>query len=947
MAAGLSGRTLAELAGVHHANRVNPSMIGRDAERDRLSAFLDGIGPSMLLITGPAGIGKSTLCRNGADHARERGRRVLEFRPGPAEATLSYAGLTGLITDEVLDGVRGQLPGARRSALETALSRDDAGSTASGAAEPTAVGLGVLSVLRGIATDPVLLAIDDLQWLDPASTFVIDFALRRLGDSALSVLAAARTEDLAGSAPLEDAFPEPRRSRLPLGPLSAGALGRLVADRLHVSLPRLAAVQLADESGGNSFIALELARAAAARGAIPGPGERFQPTADVAALLGARIRELPACERDVLQVIATAARPTLTLLATLIGADAAEAAVASLVTAELTTVEGSAVRCAHPLIAAAAHAGILPAARRRLHARLAETVANPEERVRHLALSTDGPDGAVADALDEAASQAQRRGAPVAAAQLRELAVTATPPTEVDRLVTRELALARCRLDAGDTVGAREVAAGSLGRRPPGPGRVDALLLLSAVEQVGARLPEARRWLTQALDEAGPDRAALARAHVTAGMTAWEDVDTERAHAEAAVRALAGHEDEDPTSAATALVLLAGTDFEAGRGLRVDLLDRAVALEERTDLVTMMRPSTQRAIFLGHAGRIADSLPAIADCVSRATRLGDESSLPHLLRTLAWMQLGAGMLREAQVTIARATSLAAELDLADAYIWAVAGQVHAALGDADAAADLCRRAVDQARAAGNPWAEIRALAASGFAHLSADRPADAAQALTAGAEIASSGHLVEIGWHRMHGDLVEALVGCGQLTEAAQAARAFHERAELTGHPWSVGVSRRCLAQVAAATGDFEAAIREFNQGLAEPVLAQMPFERARGLLGLGVALRRANRRKDARAVLAEAENLFAAIDAGPWVERARAEAGAISGRTGDPEGLTAMQQRVAALAAAGRTNAEIAQELFLSVRTVESHLAAAYRKLGARSRTELAALLRAVAAAG
>jgi DNA-binding CsgD family transcriptional regulator len=218
--------------------------------------------------------------------------------------------------------------------------------------------------------------------------------------------------------------------------------------------------------------------------------------------------------------------------------------------------------------------------------------------------------------------------------------------------------------------------------------------------------------------------------------------------------------------------------------------------------------------------------------------------------------------------------------------------------------------------------------------------------LTAAADIALSGHLVEIGWHRMHGDLVQALVGCGRLAEAAEAARAFHDRAVLTGHPWSAAVSRFGLAQVAAADGAVDDAIREFERGLAEPALAQMPFERARGQLGLGVALRRANRRKDARAVLSEAEGLFHSIGARPWLERARAEAGTISGRAADPDGLTAMQQRVALLAAAGRTNAEIAQELFLSVRTVESHLAAVYRKLDARSRTELAATLRSAAAA-
>src|SRR5262249_38711998 len=160
----------------------------------------------------------------------------------------------------------------------------------------------------------------------------------------------------------------------------------------------------------------------------------------------------------------------------------------------------------------------------------------------------------------------------------------------------------------------------------------------------------------------------------------------------------------------------------------VDLLDRAVALEPATDLVTMMRPSTQRAIFLGHAGRLHESIAAIADCIADADARGDHTSRPHLLRTLAWMELGAGRLAEAVGPIALARAAADELARDDAFIGAVAGHVRFALGH-PAAAVLAGRALARAEATGNPWSELRARGALGFGHLAADRPADAADVL--------------------------------------------------------------------------------------------------------------------------------------------------------------------------------------------------------------------------
>ncbi|HKD98729.1 MAG TPA: LuxR family transcriptional regulator [Micromonosporaceae bacterium] len=914
---------------------MTASVFGRDAEQDTLRAFVTSSGPGLLLVTGPAGIGKTTLVRYAGEHARESGRRVLGFRPGQNEAALPFAGLAGLLPDGVLDVVRPSIPEVRRVALDTALARVD------GAADPGLVGLGVLSALTALAAPgPLLLVVDDTQWLDAATVFALEFALRRL-DGQVLLLAAVRSEDVAGTAPLEDAYPEERRSRLALGPLSIGALGRLVHERLDLALPRLAAVQLADESQGNPLVALELARAAASRHALPSPGERFMPAADVMTLMTGRIAGLDQPVRDALQVVATAARPSLPLLATVLGDREAEEALAALVAAQLVVVDGMTVRCAHPLIGTAAYAQLTPARRRGIHARLAVAVHGAEERARHLALGSDGPDEQVAAALDEAADRAARRGGSAAAAELSELAVGLTPDADPATLARRELGLARRRLDAGDPGAARTAAVRAVGLMPAGPARVDALLLLSAVEQEQGELAAARDWLTRALAEAGDDRAARARAHVTAGMTAWEDVGVERAHAVAAIEALTGHEAEDPTTAATALVLLAGTDFEAGQGLATELLDRAVALEPGTDLVTMMRPSTQRAIFIGHAGRLHDSITEISTCVTATAERGDHTSRPHLLRTLAWMELGAGRLRDALAHIDDAASTASELALDDAFIWAVAGHVRAALGMHDEAAALADRALARATATGNPWAELRARGAVGFGHLTADRPGEAAEVLAGADAIIEGAGLVEIGWQRLHGDLVEALVRVGRAAEAATKAEAFTVRAEATAHPWSLAIAARAGAQVAAAEGRADEAVDGYRAALAYPVMAEMPLERGRTLTDLGAVLRRANRRRDAREALDEAVAVLRGIGAVPWADRAAAELGTISGRASSPEDLTEMQRRVAVLAAKGRTNAEIAQELFVSVRTVETHLAAAYRKLGARSRTELAAMLR------
>ena len=912
------------------------TILGRDVERERLEHFVVGLGPAMLLVEGEPGIGKTTLWRHGTAVAERSGLRVLALRPGEAERPLAFAGLAGLLTDALLDATLPAIPEPRRRALDAALLRDRSSGRGPDA-DPGTVGLAVLSVLGLLAAPaPVLVALDDLQWVDEATLRALEFALRRLGKTPVSVLAARRGAGSAEPAPLELAFPEDRRDRLVLGGLSVGSIGRLLHDRLGLALPRPVVARLQQEAGGNPLLALELARAIVAQGRLPTPGEPLRVAGDAGALLAGRIARLSPSAGRILLALAALAHPTVELLERALGEQAVAEAIPQLVAADLVRLDGPNVRCAHPLVASVAYSTALPARRREVHERLAAVVHDAEQAARHRALAAIGPHESVAAALDAAAEDARRRGASDEAAELAELAVRLSPTDDPVVVSRRELVVARRRLGAGSAAEARKAACRSLVLLPPGPGRIETLVLLAMIEQDLAELGAAREWLRRALDEAGDDRAALARAHVAAASMAWYDVDWEREHAQAALDLLAGHEMDDPDSVATAMIVLADGDLQGGRGPNFRLIDRAVGLEPFLDVPLMARPSTSRANYLGHAGRHAESAAAIEAVLATAEREGDWTSRPHLLRCLAWVELCAGHVRVALGRADQAEELAEELGLDDANIWAVSGHVRAAVGRLDEARDRCRRAVDRARVVENPWAETRALGAFGFLELTVGDPAAAVAALAPARATLDRMGLLEPGWFRVDGDLAEALVMVGRLDEAEDVIATFEERAAGGRHPWSLVVSARARGLLEAARGADDAAIRSFERSLATDGLDQMAVERGRTLLALGATLRRANRRRAARAALQESIAVLAAAGCVPWTERARVESAGVSGRIASPAELTGMERRVAEMAAIGRTNQEIADELFLSVRTVESHLSSAYRKLDLRSRTEL-----------
>jgi predicted ATPase len=215
-------------------------IIGRDRELNSIYQFLDAVPgePVALLIEGEAGIGKTALWQHAVDLAQQRSYRILACRPGDSETRLSFAALDDLLAG-VLEGALPALAEPKRRALEIALLR----SVVVGAPpDQRAVSGAVLDVLRLLAADaPVILAIDDVQWLDRPSARVIQFALRRLETDPIGVLLSLRTETEDGAPPLglDRGLPEGRLHQLPLGPLSLAAVHQLVRLRLDAALPPL------------------------------------------------------------------------------------------------------------------------------------------------------------------------------------------------------------------------------------------------------------------------------------------------------------------------------------------------------------------------------------------------------------------------------------------------------------------------------------------------------------------------------------------------------------------------------------------------------------------------------------------------------------------------------------------------------------------------------------
>ncbi len=393
-----------------------PAVVHRPFELRTVSEFLRSVTqqPSGLVIEGEPGIGKTTLWLSAIEQARDSGYRVFSARVGQAESVLAYATVADLLRD--IDAtVLAELPDIQRVAVDRVLLR---ASSEDHTTDQRVVAAAFASVFDCLAADsPVLIAIDDLQWLDRSSKDVLAFAARRF-KARVGLLLTERSDADGGSAVTWLKLSRPDGiERVRVGPLSLGGLHTLVSARLGRSFPRPTMVRIAEISGGNPFFALELARAIDAGSS----NAQFMLPGSLSELMRLRIGRLDREARKLLLAAASVADPTVELLAQVTGA-----CVESLGEAEakgIIGIDGNLVRFVHPLLAHSVYTDASPAERRAMHRSLAQAVTMPELKARHMALASARADPETLHALDTAADEAAARGAPAAAAELMELAI--------------------------------------------------------------------------------------------------------------------------------------------------------------------------------------------------------------------------------------------------------------------------------------------------------------------------------------------------------------------------------------------------------------------------------------------------------------------------------------------------------------------------------------------
>jgi DNA-binding CsgD family transcriptional regulator len=919
-------------------------LIGRHDELAVLGRFLGslGAGPRTLLVEGEAGIGKTALWQAGLTRAQAVGQRTLACRPAGSEVRLSFAALGDLLAG-VLEQALPALPVPQGRALQVALLLADP------EGEPPdrrAIGLAVLNVLRTLSSaGPVLVAIDDAQWLDAPSAAVLAFALRRLGTEPVGVLATVR---LTGGEPPAVGFePWLAVERLRLGPLTLGGVHELLRTRLGLSPSRPTLVRLHQTAGGNPLFALELGRALLDQGHEPPPDEPLPVPASLRALVRERLARLPAPARQSLLAVAALSRPTVTLAMAAGGqgertlADLERAA-----GAEVIAYEGERIRFTHPLLASTLYAEAPLGQRRQLHGRLAELATDIEERARHLALAADGPDPGVAAALEEAATHAHLRGAPDAAAALCEQACALTPADWPDQRRRRSMEAASYHLLAGNTSRARVLLEETVSSVPPGAERARLLQRLGQVHYHEDSWATAEELLIQALAEAGDD--PVLRCEIEQGLSFARQVRGDIPAAAARARAALDLAEQaaDPQLLSESLVLVSLWEFFLGHGIRGDLMERAVELEESAGAVRPARPGPlwSRRLVWASMLKWADQFEAARSGFEELHRQmlerGDEASLAFLLSNLSELECWAGNWDLAAQYAAEGETLAAltgQGAMVSANLYAKA-LVEAHRGLVDSARAAAEEALVHATASGNAAVTLMSLSALGFLELSLGDPAAAHARLGPIIEKLTAVGLGEPGVLRFLPDEIQVLIELGELEQARALVDTLEERGRALDRAWALATGARSRALLLAAGGDLAGAHAALDQALAAHRRLPQPFEHARTLLALGTVRRRQGEKRAARQTLEQALSIFDRLGARLWAERTRGELRRIGGRTTSSGQLSETEQRIVALVCAGQTNDQVARALRLSAKTVAWNLSKVYRKLGVRSRTELAA---------
>jgi DNA-binding CsgD family transcriptional regulator len=907
-------------------------VIGREAGLARLRGLVDPVPQAsrVLLVIGEAGMGKTVLLADAAGRARSAGMRALPVTGRESESKLAFAGLHQLLRP-VLSSAAG-LPGRQAQALLGAL-----GLAADPVApDPLLTGVAVLTLLSDLSErSPVLVVADDAHWLDRSSLEVLAFAASRLDTERVVLLLGAR-----GQAPpsgFDRGFPELR-----LEPLSAADAGALLDGQPHPPRGRARAQVLA-QAGGNPMALIELAKVIAAD---PDASRRWAaeplPLTDrLSAVITSRFAALPGQAQAALLLAAVADGPDLSAAASR-GAAPDVAALAPAEQLGLVKVDRTGLQFSHPFVRSAIYHSAPFARRAAAHRQLAAALHDlPDRRAWHLAAAVLQPDEHVASLLEATATQAQHRAGAAAAALAMERAAELSPD-RADQ-ARRLVAAASAAVPTGQADWVQDLATRALAVT------ADPALRMTARHDAGWALAwsgqrtAALSALISVAEEASRDLPALA----------WDAL---------AYAATVGYYSGAPASRQAVrrtLELLEnnGPPPSPGGDPRVDngaprLWIRASTnpFGSRNQLVPYLREIARSALDepalwkAGSAAWLLDesdlAIHMLQGAMRRLRAPGTQGTSGPGLTVLGWAYIDTGRWDEALDVAAEAADLAEanQMDIVAASADVITATVHALRGDSGAARKHAGKALTSVDPAEcglvAAWAR-RALGIAALADGSYLQAFTQLRGLFSDNGTPFHNHVSYLGV----ADLAAAAVRADRRMEGSDVLERALSHLDGTASPRLGQLIARARG-ILAGPGGAEA---YFATALADPAGDQWPFERAQLRLDHAEWLRRRRRINDAKPVLTEALGTFQRLGARSWAQRAQAELRAsgvaVAGAPAEPDALgelTPQQRQIVRLASDGLTDREIGGRLFLSPRTVSSHLYRSYPKLGVASRHQL-----------
>jgi DNA-binding CsgD family transcriptional regulator len=901
---------------------ISERILGRDRELGIISDLVASAneGGGALLIRGDAGIGKSALLERAIELARAGGTRIVRTTGVRTETNLPFAGLHQLLQPILarLD----TLPKPQYAAIAGAF-----GLVEGAAEDPFLIALATLTLLADAATrGPILIVVDDAQWLDRPSSDALAFVARRLGEDPLVMVVGLRDGE---SSPIEAAG----IAELALEPLSDPD-GRDMVSNLAPDLGAPVRDRIVREAAGNPLALAELSRTIRDNPVSADPIPEVLPlNARLERTFAAQADDLPDATQWLILIAALDDRDGLAEIVAAAGVP--DSAIASAVDARLVEVDASSVRFRHPLIRSAIQQRATATDRSRAHAAIARVVDDVDRAAWHHAAATDLPDESVAMLLDDAADRAMRRGALTVAVAALERAAALSPDGR-----GRGTRLLRAA-DVANEIGRMDVIGRLLAEAEP----IDVPALeerrqawLTALALSGPRSPREQANLQAVIDaaqRAGEDGQAdlgLALLQFASSRSWWIDPGVEiRSRIAATAQALAPESDD-------ARVIFIRSIAPEGQvdELIEHLVERCRSPERETG------PDARR---LATAALWVGALDVAVDFFTASiAALRDEGRLGLLARSLtirAFSSVHLGALVSASSDIDEGFRLGVETRQPFYVATAnVAQSIYLAFrGDVDGAETRMSEGERVVLAARTQGVLAESRHARAIIDLAAGRHDDAYEQLR---------HLFDpshesyqktyTGW--AIADYADAAVATGHHQEAQTVLSGLEADAVRMRMPWwRIGVAYG-RAVVAANAADAPAAESAFAMARAMD-LARWPFARARLSLAYGTWLRRQRRIAESRAELRSARDLLDAIGVRYLADRAQQELGA-SGEATRHRGIDVLDQltpqelQIARLAAEGLSNREIGSRLYLSHRTVGSHLYRVFPKLGITSRGQL-----------